>query len=554
MASKKTLECLSHYITNFVDRSDETKQLKKAILEEDKNAVIFGSHGMGKSSLAAKFAFCEHESFEDILFLELHSYLKLEEVLRACNFFLGDSGIVEFDYILRSPIKMTDKFEALTSFLNEKRFLIIFDDYTSFGEELLNKLIEFVEKVDKTKFIFTGKHDINLNDSLHLELQGLSENDALKLIGLSNRKISYDLKKRIKEISKGRPYYLIVFSKSPRIIDKSENHTPEKILERIYENLENAAKELLKTASIFEGPVPLEILDDNFSENAVNELLEKGLLFKKDCYYIPNIVKKLIRTKIVNQRRLSARIGEYYDKLVESKKDLWDHLRAREYYMASGEYVKAYKIVESAYIALLERGYVELAVKLLEESVETLEGDKKFLAASNLASVYQRIGRESEAIKIYEEVKEFYYNKKDRRNLSAVLQNLGAIYLQEGLLEDAKNAFKESLEISKGIRDKEGMGISYHNLGSVFHALKEYTLAKEMYQRSIEISSEAGDKMGFAQSLYQLGAVLEDLGEYEEAVQKYSISAAAFNNLNHPNAELARNSIEKLKNRLERDK
>jgi Tfp pilus assembly protein PilF len=537
----------SLFLDDFVGREEELGYLGEVLLREEKNAVICGEEGIGKSSLAAKFIAERGEEFRGILTIILHPLMTLEEILREFNFMLLEVGVEGFAPIFASPLRVEEKLERLSRFLDEKRLLVVIDDFSHFKRERLEKILDLIKRVEKTKFILTGNEDDVVKEAVHIHLKGLSRESAYILMDRVGE-LSASQRKKIYHMSRGSPFYIRLLSN--RSMLHGDISGREKTLEDIYMSLSHGEQSLLQKLVMIEGWIHADIVEAA-SKKTIDKLVRYGLIMGGGCYFVHNIVKEYVRAHIKNQREILSEIAADYESLVDKYSDLWDHLRAREYYYQAREYSEAGRIVQSAFEALLERGHVELASRLLLESVNTLDGEEKLLAIGNLATVYQRLGEEEKALSMYGELMDYFERKNDKRKISGLLNNMGAIHFRRGEYKKAREMFEKSLQICKNIGDKKGTCISLHNLASTLQELKKYELAKEKYEECVHISSELGDKMGFAQSLYQLGTVLEKLGSYEEALEKYSISAAAFDNLRSPTANVVRESIKRVKRMLD---
>lgn len=546
----------------FVDREREIKILKEALIDGDKKAaIIHGPPGIGKSVLATRFAAEEAENFEGVKAIKGGAFLKVEEVLRDLNFFLGMAGIEDFNRYLMAPIPLEDKVGALAKALNRKRFLIILDDFTDFWEEMGGLLHGLMDKVTKTKFILTGSQDLKLKEAYHLGLGELSRDSAFELMdsleGLSSQPDEEKL--AIYKALGGNPFSLVLFSRLARegsvgdLLSELRPRDVSLLLNKAYQRLGKKERDLLERASVFEEATTVDALQwmmEGDIRAELGSLVALGLLSAKDdLYTMHELIKEFVREK-VDVKDLRRKAAQYYEDLVTTSRNLWDHLRARDYWYQAGEYERADRIVQQAYNPLIERGHVELALRLLEDSLKTLRGKRKTIAMGNLASVYQRMGDSQRAIGIYERAEKVFREEGDKRNVAAVLHNLGAIFQEKGDYMQALEKYEESLKISEEIGDKTGVGTSLHNLGAVYHVLGDYRKAKEKYEESLEIAREQGDKGAFAQTLYQLGKVHEADGSYREALEKFSIALGAFKDMNSPKAEMVEDSIRELERKM----
>lgn len=488
---------------------------------------------------------------------------------------------IDFNQYIHAPIPLESKTDVLVQILNQVRFLIIFDNFEDclkgvpdLSGDSLNKLrtpketrvsdlsgeiqiadpdlAKFIRHLlnnvaSNTKFIFTTRYDFDpLKGRLEGEIEhiSLAEFSFPMMIFLMNNfkelaRLEFKKRHEIYKAIGGHPYALSMFSRHARVTSVDDllmEITPVSkemieftLLDKSYQKLSSRAQTLLKRLSVFEEAPGYEAVqwmmgDENTPSPKVADelksLISWGLLAKQDeaeqeVYAMHTLVRdfakeRLEEDKSEDRQRLLTRAAQFYEMQGKVSASLWDYLSARDYYYQAGEYEKANVIVDAAYDHLLRWGYLELLMRLLNESIKTLEGRSKAVAKGNLARIYQDTGDYKTAIKLYQEVKEIFEKEGGKKNVAVALHQLGMIHQQQG----------------------------------------NYQEAVRLYEESLKIKEELQNKSGIASSLGQLGRVHEEQGDYPGAMEKCLMALSIFEQLKSPDAEIARNNLANLRDKL----
>ena len=552
----------------FVGRQKELRFLQKALLSGSKRAaIVHGWGGIGKTVLASRLALRMTRHFEGFYGHKCNKQTRAEDLLNGICAFLNLAGISALNQILYQPVPLQVKTAALVSILNQKKFLIILDNFESCldgGHQKIAdpELRQFIEHLlnattSGSKFIITTRYDFDplegrlLGAIEHLSVPEMPLYQAVWLMNSHSNLAALDIGKK-KEIYKaigGHPWTIGMFAKHARAASVDglllelgpldQELRDFTLFDKSYSELDGAAKELLRRASIFEEAVPVEALRDMMGDEKeasppvdkpLDMLLRWGLVARQEereetLYSVHTKVRDFVGRDTGGERQgLLVRAAQYYERSAKGRKNLWDLLRARNYYYRAGEWEKAADIVIAAWEYLARWGYIELALKLLNQSADTTSGTKKAVATGNLAILYQGLGDWRMALKLYGEVKEIFEGQGDRRNVAASLHQLGMVHQDQGNYPRAVQLYQQSLEIMKDLGDKAGIAASLHQLGTVHLYQGDYLEAVKFYQQSMEMAKELGDKSGIAYSLGQLGYVHFSQGNYPEAVKLYQQS------------------------------
>jgi tetratricopeptide (TPR) repeat protein len=168
------------------------------------------------------------------------------------------------------------------------------------------------------------------------------------------------------------------------------------------------------------------------------------------------------------------------------------------------------EIVENTSNLLIRWGHIELAMNLLNESINTTSGETKIDAEYVLVTVFHLLGDVNTALKIYNNVKYKYEEMGNKKEVAGTLHQLGMIHQDQGNYEEAVKLYNQSLKICK----------------------------------------ELGDKSGIAYTLGQIRRINEEEGEYSSALRNYLISFSIFEQLNSSIKEIVARSILRLRDKM----
>jgi len=585
----------------FVARRKELRLLEKGFKSDVKRAaIIHGFGGIGKTVLATRYALKMGYYFEGTLGVKCTPVIRPEDILNKFNSFLLMKGRPELNQILNQQVPLEVKTSLLVTILNQIRFLVIFDNF----EDCLNEDRNDIENPElkafishllnnttrNTKFLITTRYDFDpLNGRLtsgieHLSLPELHfpqtnwlMNNFTELADLGIRK-----KKEIYDVIGGHPWTISQFAilaSSQGVDDLLLELEPLQkklieftLLDKSYSKLDKVAKKLLLCASIYEEAIPIEALswiignEKDASPSVVeplNRLLQWGLISKeqeygKNVYSEHTIVKDFARKELeengLDKKELIIRAARYYENLADQTKNIWDILKARDYYFQAEDWESANEIVENTSDLLIRWGYIELAMGMLNESINTTSDSTKLNAKGTLANIFYRLGDLNSSLKIYDDIKYKYEERGDYRGVAITLHQLGMIHHDQGNYEEAVKKYNQSLKIKEELGNKSGIAQALHQLGMIHQQQGNYEEAVKKYNQSLKIEEELGNKSGIAQTLHQIGRIDEEKEEYHSALRNYLISLSIFEQLNSPNKEIVERSLSRLRDKMGEEK
>lgn len=563
--------------TGFIARKKELRILESGFESNTKKvAIIHGFGGIGKTVLATKFAQRMNKCFDGIFGMKCTSSTRPEDILSEINNFLLTEEKLEHKPLLNQQFSLEVKTSVLVNVLNENRFLIIFDKFEDcLDEDLKNikssELKIFIQhllyKVINTKFIITTRYDFDPLDgklSENIEHISLSElrfpqtnwlmNKYAKLANLSIWK-----KREIYNIIGGHPWAVEQFVKFASIESKESLRLNLKslrrelieftLLDKLFAKLDSDAKNLFLCASIYKEPVPIKALswivgndkDENPSfRESLQKLIQWGFISKEIEYgeeiyteysVVKNYAKDILEEEKLDTKNLLLRAAEYYENLSVRTGDLWNYLRARDYYFQVGEWEKAYEIVKKISYYLIICGYNDLAISLLNESINTTSEETIADAKQLLAINYFNLGNLKEALKIFNDLKQKYVTNSDNRETAIILGSIGRVYQDEGNFDEAIEMYEQSIKIGENLGDKGIIAFAYHHIGEIYQLKGDLDKAIDTQAYALKIYKEIDEKGGVALALHQLGIIHQRRGNFEKAIKIYNQSTKMFDEI-----------------------
>ena len=188
-------------VREFYGRDAELDSMEEFMESESEVLVVIGNRGYGTSTLARKFA--DEQDDTDVLWTNLSPNAKASDL---------EERLVSFGKRLNAEIK------DLGDLLKQKNALLIFDDYFTVGDDVVEFFGNLVDMPGDTKIIIAAREDtpaynwfyhkkhLETKQVRELRIRGLDETSSKRLLG--NENIEKDAFKRIMQISRGQPLML----------------------------------------------------------------------------------------------------------------------------------------------------------------------------------------------------------------------------------------------------------------------------------------------------------------------------------------------------------
>src|SRR6185295_3750864 len=298
------------------------------------------------------------------------------------------------------------------------------------------------------------------------------------------------------------------------------------LIEKAVGELSDRARLLLRSAAVYEEPVPVEALAyllgnerDVMPEigSEVQELLNTGLIVLPlglGAYVVHTLVRDWVQKQWNNEERLALlrSAANYWLVMNQESGSVSAILKARYYFFGAGDYEQAGEITQITWNGLLDRGYVELVLRMLSESVRTLQGPWRAAARGNLATLYQHLGDYKNARREHEAVLEQFRAIDDRANIATSLYHLGSLHQSQEEYEQARERYQQALALMRELGHRRGMANNLRGLGNLHQYQGEYKQARECYEQALELDEDSK-----ATLLHELGTLYHDQGEYTRA-------------------------------------
>jgi len=198
-----------------------------------------------------------------------------------------------------------------------------------------------------------------------------------------------------------------------------------------------------------------------------------------------------------------------------------------------------------------DQGNYPAARKLYDESLalERELGDQDGIAATlhQLGRIESDQGNYPAARKLYDESLALKRELGDQGGIATTLHALGNIEYAQRNYPAARKWYDESLALKRELGDQGGIAATLHALGTIESDQGNYPAARKLYDEALALERELGDQGGIAATLHQLGTIEADQGNYPAARDRFQQSLALFEQLDMPEAEIARKSLEKVK-------
>lgn len=516
----------------FVARKKELRILEKGFRSDVKRAaIIHGFGGMGKTVLSTRLAQKMDEYFDGIFGMKCTSTTRPEDILIKINSFLMMRGISHLNQILNQQVPLEVKTSLLVNILNQLRFLIILDNFEDCLDED-RKQIENPElkafirhllnnTISNTKFIITTRYDFDplegrLPESIeHISLPELHFPQTNWLMNNYKELADLDIRKKrqIYNVIGGHPWTVGQFAKlvSVQGVDSlmldlkplKKELIEFTLLDKSFSKLDAPAKKLILCTSIYKEAVPVEALswiagDDKEASPSIVKPLQKliqwGLISKEQeydqtVYTEHTIVRDFARSKLEDElkKKLLLRAAKHYENLASQTRNIWNILKARDYYFKAEDWESAHKIVENTSNSLIQWGHIELAMNLLNESINTTSGVTRLNSEGTLANIFYILGDLNTALKIYNNIKYKYGERGDNRRVALTLNALGNVHYSQGNYEEAVKKYDQSLKIAEELGDKSGIASTLYQIGIIHEAKEEYAFALEAYLKAFSI-------------------------------------------------------------------
>jgi len=512
---------------SFRGRSPELKELRDAFLEKGIRAVgIHGGAGMGKTSLAVKFAESLPEEFDYALSFECRGGIKAEEIVfRLCQF-LDYHDIGSFQNIILSPIPLELKIEFLSKFLSRTKLLLVFDEIDSsiapehgqltIGDPSLRDSLSslIAQSNEGTRFIFTStsRFSLPVEHMTHLEISEVDGRSPLQHRAMEFLAVS--------DIS------------SPG---------PDGLMKQAIGSLDSGALSALKNLSAYEKAVPLTAV----TQDPVNiePLLGCGLAgtFKsgdQDMLTIHTLAREHMRESLPREqwKELTLRAAAFRETYGRETGVIWHMIYAHDLYAEAMDFQKAAEITSEVSPTLLSWGQMGLAYEINLIAAQSAEGELRAKALYNVGSIEMGRSEYEKAMENLESGLALFESLNDSAGISNVLIQIASIHNNRGRLDKALEAYQRALRLKEELEDKDSVSLILNRLAQIYLDSDQQEKAIDTFKRSAEMSSGTESSQPLMLALEKLGGLHASRGEVDEAIDAYERGIETLDPRKDPNS------------------
>ncbi|MEC9351916.1 MAG: tetratricopeptide repeat protein [Planctomycetota bacterium] len=476
--------------------------------------------GTGKTTAVVE-ALRRAADFEGIKRIACHRGMRIEEALYLLNDFLIQAGIHDMERVLGQRSRLEAKLSVFLNILSRSPVAICFDDFHYLESGCTGDSLESLHSFIKAcaglaakapgLMIFTSTSEPPAEAAIRrVQLPGLLPQEKQELwsrlakAGAVSPLQGHDLEK-----VDSAPLALQLLCHRDAIAPGGKH--PQLNLEDLYLEtlalLKPGTRELLELLAEFGRPLgrgALRLLGENL-EGRINfpteitdprflELEEYGLVqfsgretsCRQSCSLHPlanEAAQQGLHDPEPGQvRELLIAAANYYLRLPGSGENIWPMFNARSFLFRAGQYEEASQVQKCFIEDMLRLGYLDLAKKVLTETIETTSGNIRTVSLGNLAIICKNENRYEEALGIYQQVRKEFEESGDPSNLARVL----------------------------------------HQIGNIHYLRKDLEAAGRHYEESGRLASELGEDAIWMATRVQLANVLYQCGREEDALKNYA--------------------------------
>lgn len=507
--------------------SDELKWLRDAFLEKGARAIgIYGEAGVGKTSLAVKFAESLPEEFDYAFSFECRGGIKAEEVVfRLCQF-LDYHDIGSFQNIILSPIPLELKIEFLSKFLSKTKLLLIFDDLDTsispehgqltIGDPVLRETLASLvsQSGEGTRFLFTSTYRFELPVEQMDHLEASTPEGGTPLMS------------RLKDYLEEKG---ISFDSGDRIIGS------------LVDNLEAGVVETLKRLSAYEKSVAAEAV--TVDPDHASELVKCGLAYRftsggQEMLVVHSLAREHIITSLQKDewKELIHKAASYREAYGRNNGVIWHMIYAHDLYIEAMDFEKAAEIAAFVSPTLLGWGQMGLAYEMNVTSAESVEGALRARALYNIGSIEMGRSEYEKSLSHLEDCLSLFESLGDDAGVSDAMIQIASIHNNKGAHERAMELYEKALDKKESLKDADNVILILNRLGQIYQDMGQEDKAIEIYNRSADMASGTEGGRSELIALEKLGGLHASRGEIDGAIEAYEREIEALEPLKDPNA------------------
>jgi len=323
---------------------------------------------------------------------------------------------------------------------------------------------------------------------------------------------------------------------------KEQHH----ILERAYNALDRAVRELLSRIAAFRSPVGYKVLQALFGppseetgeeedafryeneralKDALRGLVKRGLLSRQEGtghYDLHPVVRRYAYDRLADKEGTHTRLRDYFAAVpepeqVESLDDLAPTIELYHHTVRAGRHDEAWILYRDrlwrtiyyrfgAYQAQIELLYALFPdkEKLLRLKDEAHQGH----AMNELANAYSVSGQPGRAVPLFERVIALFEKVGDKENLAIGLGNLAEDQLKVGALAAVEENLRRRVALCREIEDEFNEAIGHHQLGYLLTYVGTYEEAEKEFSEAETLFGDGKHNLGMVYESRTISLIL----------------------------------------------
>jgi ATP-dependent transcriptional regulator len=506
----------------FIGRRRELESLA-----EHRSVLIWGIAGIGKTTLAAKFA----ESLGTPIFW--HRVRETDSFIFVVNklvVYLSKFGRVNLATLLEEGEKDTEVLEeSAIQEVTQLKALAVFDDYHLCGDSELKRFI--AKFVGRTKAIVISRSkpvELLGHGVFELELGGFSNYDARSFIeSRLHRGVSEQDLKTISKRTENHPLALELLCQVAMrggelpegVVAASESFVSQLSLTLSQEELQ-----LLSALSVFREAVPVEavkwVVPMRLPIRRILHNLEgRGIVKRRGGLYGAH---GLIREALYNRMgspEQHSRAAAYYRRLG----DIRSMLEALYHYAEAGDSPGVLDTIKSCWETATEQGLSEILGQLIDRLLrQPLSKEAEMWCLYAKANILSHGSTNlDESLSLLNRAMEISISIRDYEFYTRCKQLTGLILVSKGKVREAIRLLQETLEEAAKWRLPAGRQAGILSVISQAY-MRGYYLNKilRIQEKILDLYKEAGNRVLVFATIGNMGIVNMLLGRFEEASAK----------------------------------
>lgn len=563
---------------HFFGREEEQDRLKKWISSQfHKIIVIHGIPGIGKTTLASKLL-SDYKGKKNIFWYQFHEWDTLRNLTNLLSQFLsriGKNGLSS--YLKRNKtLDMNEVSDFLEDDLDKTESLLFFDDFHRAGEIMIRFFSSFAERLERMNavniviigryiFPFYDRKAVVIDNTVaEMQLKGLDENSSMEFLrakGISGQDI-----KKIYEITKGHPLTMELIKSVEEVTDGKS--VKKYIHEEIFSKLTEEEKQLLRALSVYRYPVRVDafLIEDNITHECLDSLLGRSLIYEtqRDKYDVHELIREFFYRRLTPKlkRKYHGEAARYYLSQVDQdglrkpgiirpqpSPSLQNRVEALYHFLRAGEHESAAQLAVEHGAELINQGFLEELMNLLEDSnLWLVEGVRDKYEAQLLllrGEVLRTWGEWDLALESYKEALAVTEERGEHIREAEAYRKIGDLFIKKSRWDEALQHLSKALSLSREFNDFLGEADACRGFGRVFWRKGEYDKAVTNYNKAIgciekikvtKDTEKAAHKKALhipvmASTYIDLGLLYDDKGDYEQAINHYENSLKLLNQI-----------------------